>query len=115
MRGVSPLACFQGCLVFRVAWFLGKQARNFHSSRDFTHFSLLELVGGGMVQVTVNGNNEILSVKIEEELINMQDKAILEDLLVGAMNEAMRKANELKQTEMGKITGGMKIPGLFGG
>ncbi len=70
-------------------------------------------VGGGMVQVTVNGNNEILSVKIEEELINMQDKAILEDLLVGAMNEAMRKANELKQTEMGKITGGMKIPGLF--
>jgi DNA-binding YbaB/EbfC family protein len=70
-------------------------------------------VGGGMVQVTANGNNEILSVKVEEELINMNDKAILEDLLVGAINEAMRKANELKQTEMAKLTGGMKIPGLF--
>ena len=71
-------------------------------------------VGGGMVQVTANGNNEILAVRIEEELINMKDKAILEDLMVGAINEAMRKANVLKQTEMGKITGGMKIPGLFG-
>lgn len=70
-------------------------------------------VGGGMVQVTANGNSEILSIKIEEELINMQDKAILEDLLVGAMNEAVRKVDELKKTEMAKITGGMKIPGLF--
>ena len=64
-------------------------------------------------QVTANGNNVILSVKIEEELINMNDKAILEDLLVGAMNEVMKKASELKQEEMAKITGGMKIPGLF--
>lgn len=98
---------------------LFKQAKEMQSKMTEIQESLSQQkveasVGGGMVQVTVNGNNEILSVKIEEELINMNDKAILEDLLVGAMNEAMRKANELKQSEMSKITGGMKIPGLFG-
>ncbi|MGV7222605.1 MAG: YbaB/EbfC family nucleoid-associated protein [Nitrospinales bacterium] len=97
---------------------LFKQAKEMQSKMTEIQESLAQQkveasVGGGMVQVTANGNNEILSVKVEEELINMNDKAILEDLLVGAINEAMRKANELKQTEMAKLTGGMKIPGLF--
>lgn len=97
---------------------LFKQAKEMQSKMTEMQESLARQkvdvsVGGGMVQVTANGNSEILSVKIEEELINMQDKAILEDLLVGAMNEAMRKVDELKKAEMGKITGGMKIPGLF--
>ena len=97
---------------------LFKQAKEMQSKMTEMQESLARQkvdvsVGGGMVQVTANGNSEILSVKIEEELINMQDKAILEDLLVGAMNEAMRKVEELKKTEMAKITGGMKIPGLF--
>ena len=97
---------------------LFKQAKEMQSKMTEIQESLAQQkveasVGGGMVQVTANGNNEILAVKVEEELINMKDKAILEDLLVGAINEAMRKANELKQTEMAKLTGGMKIPGLF--
>jgi len=97
---------------------LFKQAKEMQSKMAEIQESLSQQrveasVGGGMVQVTANGNNEILAVKVEEELINMKDKAILEDLLVGAINEAMRKANELKQTEMAKLTGGMKIPGLF--
>jgi DNA-binding YbaB/EbfC family protein len=97
---------------------LFKQAKEMQSKMTEIQESLSQQrveasVGGGMVQVTANGNNEILAVKVEEELINMKDKAILEDLLVGAINEAMRKANELKQTEMAKLTGGMKIPGLF--
>lgn len=97
---------------------LFKQAKEMQSKMTEMQESLASQkvdvsVGGGMVQVTANGNSEILSVKIEEELINMQDKAILEDLLVGAMNEVMRKIEELKKTEMAKITGGMKIPGLF--
>lgn len=68
--------------------------------------------GGGMVKITANGINEILHVHIDEELINMQDKAILEDLVAGAMNEVHRKVKDLAQEEMTKITGGIKIPGL---
>ena len=69
--------------------------------------------GGGMVQVIANGNNEILHVHIDEELINMKDRAILEDLVAGAMNEVHRKVKDLAQAEMTKLTGGIKIPGLF--
>ncbi|MCH7501306.1 MAG: YbaB/EbfC family nucleoid-associated protein [Nitrospinae bacterium] len=69
--------------------------------------------GGGMVTITANGNNEILHVHIDEELINMQDRAILEDLVAGAVNEVHRKVKELAQEEMSKLTGGIKIPGLF--
>ncbi len=69
--------------------------------------------GGGMVKITANGNNEILHVHIDQELINMQDRAILEDLMTGAVNEVHRKVKELAQEEMSKLTGGIKIPGLF--
>ncbi len=69
--------------------------------------------GGGMVKVTANGNNEILAIHIDEELINMQDRTILEDLVTGAVNEAHRKVKELAQEEMSKLTGGIKIPGIF--
>lgn len=69
--------------------------------------------GGGLVQMTANGLNEVVSVKVDEELINMKDKAILEDLIAGAVNELHRKTKELAQEEMTKITGGIKIPGLF--
>lgn len=69
--------------------------------------------GGGMVTITANGNNEILHVHIDEELINMKDRAILEDLVAGAVNEVHRKVKELAQEEMSKLTGGIKIPGLF--
>ena len=70
-------------------------------------------VGGGMVKVTANGLNEILAVKIEDDLINMQDREVLEDLIIGAVNEANRKVKEMSQAEMSKLTGGLKIPGLF--
>lgn len=69
--------------------------------------------GGGMVTITANGNNEILHVHIDEELINMKDRAILEDLVAGAVNEVHRKVKVLAQEEMSKLTGGIKIPGLF--
>ena len=69
--------------------------------------------GGGMVKITANGNNEILHVHIDEELINMKDRAILEDLVAGAVNEVHRKVKDLAAEEMSKVTGGIKIPGLF--
>ena len=69
--------------------------------------------GGGMVKVVANGINEIISVHIDDELINMSDRGMLEDLITGAMNEVQKKVKELAQGEMSQLTGGLKIPGLF--
>jgi DNA-binding YbaB/EbfC family protein len=69
--------------------------------------------GGGMVKVVANGLNEIISVHIDDELINMSDRGMLEELITGAMNEVQKKVKELAQGEMSKLTGGLKIPGLF--
>jgi DNA-binding YbaB/EbfC family protein len=69
--------------------------------------------GGGMVTVTVNGKFELLSLKIEKEVVNADDVEMLQDLIVAAVNEGVRKAQEMAASEMGKITGGMQIPGLM--
>jgi hypothetical protein len=68
--------------------------------------------GGGMVTVKVNGKQEVLSIKIDPEVINKDDAQMLEDLVLAATNEALRKSRELVQQELGKLTGGLKIPGL---
>ena len=68
--------------------------------------------GGGMVTVEANGKQELLSIKIDPEVINKDDAQMLEDLVLAACNEALRKSRELVQQELGKLTGGMKIPGL---
>jgi DNA-binding YbaB/EbfC family protein len=68
--------------------------------------------GGGMVTVEANGKQELLSIKIDPEVINREDAQMLEDLVLAACNEALRKSRELVQQELGKLTGGMKIPGL---
>jgi len=68
--------------------------------------------GGGMVTVEANGKQEIVSIKIDPEVINKDEAQMLEDLVLAACNEALRKSRELVQQELGKLTGGMKIPGL---
>lgn len=68
--------------------------------------------GGGAVEVTVNGSHQLVSVKIQPDVVDPEDVEMLEDLLVASVNEAMRKADETSEREMGKITGGMNIPGL---
>ena len=70
--------------------------------------------GGGMVTVEANGKQELLSIKIDPEVINKDDAQMLEDLVLAACNEALRKSRELVQQELGKLTGGLKIPGLGG-
>lgn len=70
-------------------------------------------VGGGMVQATVNGRHELVGLTIEKEAIDPNDPTMLQDLIVAAVNDAMKKAEAMIQAEMGKLTGGMKIPGLF--
>jgi DNA-binding YbaB/EbfC family protein len=68
--------------------------------------------GGGMVTVEANGKQELLSIKIDPEVINKDDAQMLEDLVLAACNEALRKSRELVQQELGKLTGGLKLPGL---
>ena len=68
--------------------------------------------GGGMVTVVANGKQEIVSIKIDREVINPEDAQMLEDLVLAACNEALRKSRDLVQQELGKLTGGLKIPGL---
>jgi nucleoid-associated protein EbfC len=68
--------------------------------------------GGGMVTVQANGKQELLAIKIDPEVINKDDAQMLEDLVIAACNEALRKSRELVQQELGKLTGGLKIPGL---
>ena len=70
-------------------------------------------VGGGMVSVTVNGKNELLSIQIDKEVISPDDQSMLQDLIVSAVNEGIKKAQDMAQTEMKKLTGGISIPGMF--
>ncbi|HEY8182435.1 MAG TPA: YbaB/EbfC family nucleoid-associated protein [Thermoanaerobaculia bacterium] len=69
--------------------------------------------GGGMVKATMNGNKEVLSVSIDKEAVDPNDVEMLQDLVVAAVNEAARKVDEEMQGQIGAMTGGMKIPGLF--
>jgi DNA-binding YbaB/EbfC family protein len=68
--------------------------------------------GGGMVQVTINGQFNITAVQIEPSVINAAEKDMLEDLVRAAVNDGVRKARELASSEMSKLTGGLKIPGF---
>jgi DNA-binding YbaB/EbfC family protein len=68
--------------------------------------------GGGMVTVTVNGKIELIGIAIEPELVAGGDNAMLQDLILAAVNDGLEKAKALAQTEMTKLTGGMNIPGL---
>jgi DNA-binding YbaB/EbfC family protein len=68
--------------------------------------------GGGMITVTANGKQEILSIKIDTEVVDAKDIEMLQDLVVAAINEALRKSQEMVSEEMRKITGGLQIPGL---
>ncbi len=69
--------------------------------------------GGGMVQVTVNGQLNLTAVKIDPTVINVNEREMLEDLILAAVNDGMRKARDMVSKEMSKVTGGFKIPGLM--
>ena len=69
--------------------------------------------GGGVVNVKINGKKEVLSVKIDPEVVDPDDVETLEDLIVAAVNEAIKTVEGVSAEEMSKITGSMSIPGMF--
>jgi len=70
--------------------------------------------GGGMVTVVANGAGQIVSIKIEKDVVNPDDVEMLQDLVLAAANEALRRAQEMVGEDMQKLTGGLQIPGLGG-
>jgi nucleoid-associated protein EbfC len=70
-------------------------------------------VGGGMVTVTARGDNQIVSVRIDPEVVDPDDIEMLQDLIQSATNEALKKVQAMMKEEMSKITGGLGIPGMF--
>jgi len=69
--------------------------------------------GGGAVTCKVNGKKEVLNITLDESVVDPEDIEMLQDLIVAAVNEALRKVDEMMETEMRKLTGGMNLPGLF--
>ena len=70
--------------------------------------------GGGMVAVVANGRQEVLSVKIDPEVVDSDDVEMLQDLVMAAVNDALSKAKDMREEQMGKLTKGMNIPGMPG-
>jgi DNA-binding YbaB/EbfC family protein len=68
--------------------------------------------GGGMVTVIANGGGEIVSIKIERDVVNPDDVEMLQDLIIAAVNEALRRAQQMVNEEMSRLTGGLQLPGL---
>ena len=69
--------------------------------------------GGGAVSVKVNGKKELVSIALKPEVVDPDDIEMLQDLIIAAVNEGMRQISEISENEMGKVTGGLGIPGLF--
>ncbi len=96
---------------------LMKQAQEMQKKMVETQEKLKEIeveasAGGGMVTARMNGGLELLSLEIADEVFNMDDRDMMKDLIISAVNEAKRKAEEMGKEEMAKITGGMNIPGM---
>ena len=69
--------------------------------------------GGGMVTVTATGAQEISEIRIEKDVVDPEDVEMLQDLILAATNDALKRAKDMVQGEMAQLTGGMKIPGMF--
>lgn len=95
-----------------------KQVQKMQSQMEDVQEELAEkkveaTAGGGVVKVVANGQQEIVDITIEPDAVDPDDVEMLEDLILAATNEAMRKVQDMASEEMGKLTGGMNIPGLF--
>ena len=88
------------------------QARLAQVQEDLARRTVEASSGGGMVQVKVNGRLEFSLIKVDPAVVNPEEKDMLEDLILAAVNEGLRRAREMASEEMSKVTGGFKIPGL---
>jgi DNA-binding YbaB/EbfC family protein len=95
-----------------------KQAQEMHSKisqlqEEMANKTVEASAGGGMVNIVINGKQQVLSIRIDPEVVNREDVDMLQDLICAAVNEAIRKSQEMMTEEMKKITGGLSIPGIL--
>ncbi|NLL13731.1 MAG: YbaB/EbfC family nucleoid-associated protein [Fibrobacter sp.] len=88
------------------------QAQMMKAQEDFQKKEVEGSAGGGMVKVVLNGANQLVSIKIDPEVVDPKDVEMLEDLIVAAHSNAMEKIKEMSESTFGSITGGLNIPGL---
>ncbi|MBW2037467.1 MAG: YbaB/EbfC family nucleoid-associated protein [Deltaproteobacteria bacterium] len=88
------------------------QSKIFKMQEEMAERTVETSVGGGMVKAVANGKQELVSIKIDPEVVDPDDVQMLEDLVVAAVNDALKKAKEMVSEEMTKLAGGFKIPGL---
>jgi len=88
------------------------QSKIFKLQEELADRTVETTVGGGMVKAVATGKQELLSIKIEPEVVDPNDVQMLEDLIVAAVNDALKKAQEMVTEEMTKLTGGFNIPGI---
>ena len=89
------------------------QAKMAEMQAEMGNRTVTAQAGGGMVEATVNGRQELLSLRIDPEVASPDDVEMLQDLILAAVNEALNRSREMMAQEMSKLTGGMQIPGLF--
>ncbi|MDO4778030.1 MAG: YbaB/EbfC family nucleoid-associated protein [Tissierellia bacterium] len=82
------------------------------TQKEIEETELVATAGGGAVEVKANGKKEILSITIDPEVVDPQDVEMLQDMILVGVNEAIKMADKLNDEKMGKITGGLNIPGL---
>ncbi|MCU0556783.1 MAG: YbaB/EbfC family nucleoid-associated protein [Desulfobacterales bacterium] len=88
------------------------QAKMLKMQEELAEKTVEATAGGGMVRVVANGRQQIVSILLEKEVVDPGDVEMLQDLVLAAVNDALAKSQEMVSEEMGKLTGGMKIPGL---
>lgn len=88
------------------------QSKIFQIQEKMAEKTVEASVGGGMVTVVANGKQQVMSVKIDPEVVNRDDVEMLEDLVTAAVNDALKRAQEMVSEEIGRVTGGLNIPGL---
>jgi DNA-binding YbaB/EbfC family protein len=89
------------------------QAKMMEVQAELANRTVSAQAGGGMVEAVVNGRQELLSLRIDPEVVNAEDVEMLQDLISAAVNEALNRSREMMAAEMSKLTGGMQIPGMF--
>jgi hypothetical protein len=88
------------------------QARMLKMQEELAQRTVESAVGGGMITVVANGKQQVVSIRIEKEVVNPDDVEMLQDLVLAAVNDALHKSQEMVASEMGKLTGGLNLPGL---
>ncbi|MFH2064029.1 MAG: YbaB/EbfC family nucleoid-associated protein [Pseudomonadota bacterium] len=89
------------------------QAKMMKMQEELGEKTVEAAAGGGMVKAVANGKQQIVSITIEKEVVDPEDVEMLQDLILAAVNDALTKSQEMVSSEMGKLTGGLNIPGLM--